>query len=99
MPEKPGSVRGELSHMMSSLSLRSRSAGEVAGLVAGLQQHGELGAYERLAEVLVIAIWDACKRCSDAEHATCLWRSTALLICAPGLHRPLLHAVAWSQVS
>jgi len=84
--------------MMASLSLRSRSAGEVAGLVAGLQEHGEGGAYERLADVLVIKLWDACKKNNDAEHATCLWRSTALLICAPGVYRPLLHAVAWSQV-
>ncbi|KAF4523974.1 hypothetical protein B566_EDAN013557 [Ephemera danica] len=97
-PEKSATVRTELSRMMASLSLRSRSAGEVAGLVAGLQQHGEQGAYERLADVLVVALWDSCKRRSDSEHATCLWRSTALLICAPGLYRPLLHAVAWSQV-
>ncbi|CAB3384659.1 Hypothetical predicted protein [Cloeon dipterum] len=90
--------RAELSRMMASLSLRSRSAGEVAGLVAGLQDHGESGAYERLADVLVFKLWDACKRNSDSEHATCLWRSTALLICSPGVYRPLLHAVAWSQV-
>ncbi|XP_049766862.1 phosphatidylinositol 4-kinase alpha isoform X1 [Schistocerca cancellata] len=90
--KRPGCVNSDSPRFMSSLLLRSRSAGEVEGMLQG----GETR--ETLADQLIEAVWNTCKAKDSEAHHSALWRATALLISTPGVYRKLLHVVAWSQV-
>ncbi|XP_015600220.1 phosphatidylinositol 4-kinase alpha isoform X2 [Cephus cinctus] len=98
------------SWLISMMSTRSRYAGEVAGMLAldkgdtPSPESANVGfSKETQGESLVVdrlikAVWKACQNKNEVEHRRGLWRATALLITIPGIHRRLLHTVAWSQV-
>ncbi|KAK7873127.1 hypothetical protein R5R35_006354 [Gryllus longicercus] len=97
LDKRPNCVKSDSSRFVSSLTLRSRYAGEVSGMLIELEGKGEV---ERnlLITRLIQAVWHACKQQDNTAHRGALWRATAMLISTPGAYRQLLHVVAWSQV-
>nr|CAD7260807.1 unnamed protein product [Timema shepardi] len=93
--KRPRCVKSDSSRFVSSLSLRSRYAGEIGGLLVDVT--GDDGRL-KLIQHLIHSVWQACKQRSNAAHRGALWRATAMLISTPGIQRNLLHVVAWSQV-
>nr|CAD7396811.1 unnamed protein product [Timema cristinae] len=93
--KRPRCVKSDSSRFVSSLSLRSRYAGEIWGLLVDVT--GDDGRL-KLIQHLIHSVWQACKQRSNAAHRGALWRATAMLISTPGIQRNLLHVVAWSQV-
>lgn len=87
-------ISSDTSRYISVLCLRSKYAGEIAGLLSVLEDDKKKG----LIDKLVSDVWDACQKKSDIEHRGALWRATAYLILCSGLNRKLLHAIASSQV-
>lgn len=92
--KRPRCVTADSARVMSSLSLRSRYAGEVAGLMTA-GTHVDRNA---LIEDLIENVWKSCRSQNSQDHRSALWRTTAMLVSTPGLCRKLLHVVAWSQV-
>ncbi|XP_077290371.1 phosphatidylinositol 4-kinase III alpha isoform X2 [Arctopsyche grandis] len=93
LDKRPRCVKSDSSRFVSVLSVRSRYAGEVAGMLDNAPE----GDRSRVASQVADCVW-AAGTSGEAAHRHALWRATALLINTPGLHRQLLHAVAWSQV-
>jgi len=71
---------------MCSLSLRSRYAGEVIGL---LSPNAETSEREALMNDLIADVWRACETKDSNEHRHALWRATAMLISSPGTNYSL----------
>lgn len=82
------------SKFVSLLSLRSKYAGEVQGVLSVQPEEK----HDVILEGFMNAVWIACREKSDVEHRGALWRATAILIGTPRLNRKLLHCIAWSQV-
>ncbi|PSN41691.1 hypothetical protein C0J52_07710 [Blattella germanica] len=97
LDKRPRCVKSDSSRFVSSLSLRSRYAGEVNGMLIELEgkTDGEKG---NLMGTLIMAVRKACRDKDNSAHRAALWRATAMLIKTPGVYRSLLHVVAWSQV-
>ncbi|XP_015519648.1 phosphatidylinositol 4-kinase alpha isoform X1 [Neodiprion lecontei] len=106
LDKKPKYVKGNSSKLVSMMSMRSRYAGEVSGMLALDQDESpssELITFNmtqnnKVISKLISSVWRACRNRSDSQHRVALWRATALLICTPGIHRTLLHTVACSQI-
>ncbi|XP_063216675.1 phosphatidylinositol 4-kinase alpha isoform X2 [Bacillus rossius redtenbacheri] len=102
LDKRPRCVKSDSSRFVSTLNLRGRHAGEVAGMLAGIAAEDGSGEAGRARSVLLARlvddVWSACAQRSNAAHRGALWRATAMLISTAGVHRNLLHAVAWSQV-
>lgn len=92
LDKRPRCVISDSSRFVSSLSLRSRYAGEVQGMAASDTPS------QALIDTLIQDVWAACRPNSSTTHQNALWRATAMLISSPGVHRKLLNVVAWSQV-
>lgn len=69
---------------MLSLSLRSRYAGEVNGMLIELEvnNQGEKGS---LIETLIQDVMKACRSKDNVAHRAALWRATAMLVNTPGI--------------
>uniref|UniRef100_A0A8D8UEF4 1-phosphatidylinositol 4-kinase n=1 Tax=Cacopsylla melanoneura TaxID=428564 RepID=A0A8D8UEF4_9HEMI len=91
LERRPHCVKSDASRFVSTLSVRSRFSGQVAGMLAG---EGESAVLERVLE----AVWSACRGQDNTAHYQALWTATALLISMKGCPRQLLAAVSWSQV-
>lgn len=68
---------------MSSLTLRSRYAGEINGLLTDLEGKGEKEKGHPI-ETLIQAVRKACHHKDSEAHRNALWRATAMLIKTPG---------------
>ncbi|KAI5696346.1 hypothetical protein M8J75_011820 [Diaphorina citri] len=91
LERRPHCVKSDASRFVSTLSLRARFSGQVAGMLAG---EGEEAVLERVLE----GVWSACRGSDNNAHHQALWTATALLISMQGCPRQLLAAVSWSQV-
>ena len=78
-------MKSDSSRFVSSLSLRSRYAGEVNGMLIEMEgkTEGERGC---LMETLIHAVRKACRDKDNNAHRASLWRATAMLIKTPGIH-------------
>lgn len=82
------------------MSLRSRYAGEVEGM---LNMTSILsGKVENSREILADKLIEQLKESSKSQdcdlHQDSVYRTTALLIATPGLNRKLVHALCWAPV-
>lgn len=72
------------------MSTRSRYAGEIAGMLSLAQTESstsEISFEEirnKVVDLLIDAVWIACRARNDVTHRSALWRATALLISMPG---------------
>lgn len=102
--DKRARAKGTNSRLLSMMSTRSWYAGEVAGMLSLAEDKSQSPngtnhvGQNTVAERLIDTVSKACEEGNDKEHRSALWRTTALLISISGIHRPLLHTVAWSQV-
>ncbi|XP_023247195.1 phosphatidylinositol 4-kinase alpha isoform X2 [Copidosoma floridanum] len=102
----PSTVSNAKGHLLSMMTTRSWYAGEVAGMLNLVKSESSIKDQQRsdeenantLVNRLMDELWRACRNKDENEHRSALWRATALLISIPGIHRRLLHTVAWSQV-
>lgn len=79
--KRPRCVTADSARVMSSLSLRSRFAGEVAGLLSA-GHHVDRNA---LIEDLIANVWQSCNTQNSQDHRSALWRATAMLVSTPGI--------------
>ncbi|XP_067015107.2 phosphatidylinositol 4-kinase alpha [Anabrus simplex] len=98
LDKRPNCVKSDSFRFVSSLSLRSRYSGEVAGMFIEAKSLGLKEDRQSYITKVVQAVWTACKEQDSLAHRGALWRATAMLISTPGVYRQLLHVVAWSQV-
>lgn len=98
-------VKGANSWLLSMMTTRSWYAGEVTGmmnLVRGdaptEKQPSTKESTDMVVDRLIDELSRACRNQNDDQHHGALWRATALLISIPGIHRRLLHTVAYSQI-
>ncbi|KAG8287986.1 phosphatidylinositol 4-kinase alpha [Homalodisca vitripennis] len=92
LEKRPRCVKSDSSRFVSSLSLRSRFSGQVAGMLqTGVPR-------DKIIEKIIKDVWDACHEESNAQHHSALWRATALLISSEDAPRNLLNVVACSQL-
>lgn len=94
LEKRPRCVKTD-STFISILNLRSKYAGEVAGILSAYKCVRET---ENLIDKFMMEVWEACKLRDDQKHRGALWRATAILVSMPALNRKLLHCIAWSQV-
>lgn len=85
----------DIARFVSALCLRSRYAGEIAGLLSVPANKDNSSVADRL----IKDIWTSCEQKSDAHYRGSLWRATAYLILCTNTNRQLLHAIASSQVN
>lgn len=76
-------MKSDSSRFVSSLSLRSRYAGEVNGMLIELEGKSE-GEKGNLIETLIQTVRRACHNKDNKAHRAALWRATAMLINTPG---------------
>lgn len=92
LEKRPRCVKSDSSRFVSSVSLRSRFSGQVAGMLqTGIPR-------EKIIEKIIKDVKDSCKEESNAQHHNALWRATALLISSDDTPRNLLNIVASSQL-
>ena len=86
LDKRPRCVKSDSSRFVSSLSLRSRYAGEVNGMLIEMEgkTEGERGC---LMETLIRAVRKACRDKDNIAHRAALWRATAMLIKTPGMYK------------
>ncbi|XP_065168456.1 phosphatidylinositol 4-kinase alpha isoform X3 [Atheta coriaria] len=94
LDKRPKCVKNDVSKFVSYLTLRSKYAGELNGLMSFCGQENIRDMTGRLLE----RVWQSCKDKDVDGHREALWRSTAMLITTPELNRSLLHCIASSQV-
>lgn len=80
LTKRPRCVTTDSARVISSLSLRSRYAGEVAGLLTA----GPNTDRNTLIEDLISNVWKACSSQNSQAHRSALWRATAMLVSTPG---------------
>lgn len=83
LDKRPRCVKSDSSRFVSSLSLRSRYAGEVNGMLIELEGKSE-GEKGSLIGTLIQAVRKACRNKDNKAHRAALWRATAMLINTPG---------------
>lgn len=72
------------------MSTRARYAGEIAGMLSLAQTESSTSeisfeeSRNKVVDLLIDAVWMACRSRNDVAHRSALWRATALLISMPG---------------
>ncbi|KAJ4431264.1 hypothetical protein ANN_19861 [Periplaneta americana] len=82
LDKRPRCVKSDSSRFVSSLSLRSRYAGEVNGMLIEMEGKSE-GEKGNLMDTLIHAVRKACRDKDNIAHRAALWRATAMLINTP----------------
>ncbi|XP_077996530.1 phosphatidylinositol 4-kinase alpha-like [Glandiceps talaboti] len=95
LDKRPGCVKNDSSSFVSVMSLRSRYAGEVAGMKA-IYADSDLGV--SLPNILTQQLEKACEVESEDNFTHALFRVCALLISSQGLNRKLLHSLCWAPI-
>ncbi|CAH1801953.1 unnamed protein product [Owenia fusiformis] len=92
LDKRPSCVKYDSSIFMAKLSMRTRFAGEVAGMKVALQDD------QVLSKTLAKQIKNA-EASKDGNYEDCLFRITAYLISMPHVNRQLLHELCWSPAT
>ncbi|XP_065226540.1 phosphatidylinositol 4-kinase alpha isoform X2 [Planococcus citri] len=94
LEKRPRCVKSDSSIFVSTLSLRSRFSGQVAGMLSEDPEK-----LESIIDHVIESITKTAKvNVTPNQHHNALWTATAMLISYTGYCRKLIHAVAWAPV-
>lgn len=87
-------MKSDSSMFVSTLSRRSRFAGQVIGMISKDPEKLDSIIDHMIESIMKPSV----KNGNPTEHHDALWEATALLISHTGYCRKLIHAVAWAPV-